>query len=199
MEYLPNLVRTINTHRPEIYLISLVVFALFAFTMWAAYQRAKKEHWMRYFSCAFAILSIQYGLLLALWVVDTRLRFFSYAVSVSALQILSTLNNLFFIAAARDLQNEKRVWPKWVKLLAGGTAVTTLTGFTFVTSDNWLLLLLQRSVDTIFSALSVASVGFAIFANVSNRRSQVMSRLALAVAGTCALVYVLYGLNPLLS
>lgn len=199
MEYLSHLVRTINTHRPEIYLISLVVFALFAFTMWAASQRAKNERWMRYFSCAFAVLSLQYSVLLALWAVDTRIRFFSYAVSVSALQILSTVNNLFFIGAARNLQNKESVWPEWIKWLAGGTVVTTLAGFAFVTSDNWLLLLLQRSVDTIFSALSIASVGFAIFANVSIQRSQVVSRLALVVAGGCAFVYVLYGLNPLLS
>lgn len=198
MEQLSEIVIAINDHRLVIYLISLVVFALFSFTMWAAHQRAKNERWMWYFAWAFAISSLQYGLLTAFWLGRDHIEKW-YVLFFPILQICSAANNLFLLGAARDLQNEKRGWPKWAQWLAVGTAVTTLFGSDITTSETWLLLLLQRGPDTILSALTVAYVAFAIFANVSNRRSLAISLRALAFAVVYALVYVVWGLNPLLA
>lgn len=196
MEQLFDVAITINNHRLEVFLISLVAFALFAFTMWAAHQRAKNERWMWYFAWAFAISSLQYGLLTISWIGSEYIQ--TYVVLSPILQICSATNNLLLLGAARDLQNKKGVWPKWAWWLAIGTVVATFIAPT-APLDNWPLLLLQRSPDTIFSGLTFTYVSFAIIANISNRRSPTEFLIALAFATTYALVYVVWGLNPLLT
>jgi signal transduction histidine kinase len=195
-----------KAHRASVFMLSVVVAALFSFLMWIASRHIKSEKWMKYFAWSFGLLSVQYLLLLINWFrhfhPDTNgVRPPEAAIGALILlvlvQLLSMINNLCAVAAAQNMENKTRLVPLAAWILAGGSLLTTLAAPFF--EKNLLSILFIRSVTSIFSAYCLFKVGFAIFANISIRRHRRMALGAIIVASIYALLQLAYWGSPLLA
>ena len=221
-------------------LLSFVITSITAFMMLMAYRRIMSEDWIKYFAWMFFLLSAQYFYFLTVWLLTSypdpaanRLTPYLDLIGFIIVEILSIATNLYGIAAARDIQNKKTLFPglskrfrkaaprnaekpeplilRWCLLLAGGALVTAVVGYAprFPAVSNAFSLhyqehqafyeLLGRSLESIFSAISLFWIGYVIFANLSNRRHPGNVLGAVVIAVFYALIQIAFGLSPLLS
>lgn len=197
----------VKTHEATVFLLSFFISGFTAFAMWSAHRRIKSEKWMQYFAWSFGLLSAQYLVLIVTWFytmhpgkpanTDT-----GQPISIFILtQLFSIANNLLAVAAARDLENEKKLLPIWCRLLAAGSLVTTLLGYVLSVRypDQPATAFLGRSLDSIFSAYAVYLIGYAIFANLSFRRHLPVALSAGVIGLFYSSVQIVHGLSPLIA
>jgi len=199
LEQLGNL---IDSHQSTVYLLTFVICAIFSFAMLISYRRAKSEKWMRYFGIASAILAGQYFVLVLLWFLGAHNKtepkpYDAYSIVQFFLRVFSIANNLYFIAAAHEIENQKPVIPKWCKWLAGGALLTTVVGDLLMNQDNWRSVFLSRSLDAVLSAYCLALLGYAIYANISYRIRRWTAFAARFSASIYAIVHIAYWFSPL--
>jgi signal transduction histidine kinase len=194
----------IESHRPSVYLLTFVLCAIFSYAMLSSYRRAKSEKWMKYFGVAAGILTVQYLVLLVSWYAGEHtkappVRYDAYSVVTFFLQLLSTANNVWFLATARELKNKKPAFPRWCWLLAGGALLATVAGNLFMIQDDWLSIFVARSLDNAFSAFCLVLLGHAIYFNISfriRRRSAFLARFAATIY---AFVHIAYWFSPVIA
>lgn len=227
-------------HQVTINLLSFVIVGITAFMMLMAYHRIMSENWIKYFAWMFFLLSAQYLYLLSIWLLtshptpaDKSPTPYLNLTGFIILELLSIATNLCGIAAARDIQNKKPLFPslsnrlrqaktrdaevpeplipRWCWLLAFGALVTTVAGYApqVEAISNVFNLqykeypsfyeLLGRSLESLFSAISLFWIGYVIFANLSNRRHPANVSAAFVIAIVYAFVQIAFGLSPLLS
>lgn len=215
-------------HRVTIDLLSCVIAAFTSLMMWLSYRSIRSEKWIKYFSWFFFLLALQYLWLLSarylVWLDGLKTNYLSYILIFLPLQLLSIANNLYGIAAARDIQNRKspllpiwtklfgkgaaaraekseRLLPRWCWVLAVGWLITTFIGYLPQAGrDQSLFEVLGRVVNSFLSAYCLALIGYVIFANLSYRRHTLLAVIGLVViAPICAGIQVAYGLGPELA
>jgi signal transduction histidine kinase len=213
--------RIVEVHRSIIFLLSFTIAGFTSVMMWLASRRIRSEKWMLYFSWSFLLLSAQYLLLFVLWyntahpppIVEGHGPEPALVVLLKLLllPLLSIANNLFGVAAARDIENQTPVLPRWSWLLAGGALLMFIIGN--LPRVEWLSTLFQspysahplfyetigRSLDAVFSAICLFLIGRAIFSNISLRRHAWIASGAIIIAIIYACVQLTYGLAPLLA
>jgi Histidine kinase-, DNA gyrase B-, and HSP90-like ATPase len=227
-------------HQVTINLLTFVIVGITASMMLMAHRRIMSENWIKYFAWMFFLLSAQYFYLLSVWLLtshptpaDQRPTPYLNLTGFIILELLSIATNLCGIAAARDIQNKKPLFPslsnrlrkagprdaggpeplipRWCWLLAFGALITTVAGYApqveSVSSAFNLQYkeypafyeLLGRSLESLFSAISLFWIGYVIFANLSNRRHPVNVSAAFLIAVVYAFIQLAFGLSPLLS
>jgi signal transduction histidine kinase len=204
---LETIAKVVKTHEATVLLLSFFISGFTAFAMWSAHRRIKSEKWMKYFAWSFGLLSAQY-------LVRILMRFYTMHPGRSAnafmgqpvyiffaIQMFSIANNLFAVAAARDLENEKKLLPIWCQFLAAGSLVTTLVGYALSVRypDQPFYTFLGRSFDSIFSAYAVYLIGYATFANLSFRRHFPVALSGVVIGLFYSSVQVTHGLGPLVA
>lgn len=227
-------------HQVTIDLLSFVIVGITAFMMLMAYRRITSENWIKYFAWMFFLLSAQYLYLLSIWMLtshpnpaEKRPAPYLDLAGFIIVEILSIATNLYGIAAARDIQNKKPLFPslskwlrrgmppdaeepqplipRWCWLLAFGALVTAVAGYApqvpavsdvlnlHYEEHQSFYELLGRSLESVFSTISLFWIGYVIFANLSNRRHLGNVMGAAAIAVVYALIQIAFGLSPLLS
>ncbi len=203
-EFLERLSSFIEDHQTTVYLLTFVICAVFSFAMLISYRRAKSEKWIKYIGIASGILAAQYFVLLALWYVGEHanpepIRYDSHFVVQFLLQLLSIANNIWFIATAQELENKKPAFPKWCFWLAGCAFLAAFVGNLFMVQDNWLSIVVARSLDNSFSALCLVLLGHAIYINISFRIRRWSALVAIFSASIYAIIHIAYLFSPLIA
>lgn len=204
----------VSSYKEVIMVATVILAAVCAITILTIYfQALPAQRWAKYFGLAFAVLAVQYFLLLAPgflkhWVPGGSWNDFVESASRILTAACSILNNLFFLATARELLGKrpilgKRDWrigkrnikglafqQRWVWFLA----VASLAGFAPVTICPWC-----RLPDALFSAFCLFSVGYAISLNLKLRPRSFLSTASLAIAFSYAFFQIKYGSNPFLA
>ncbi len=212
--------RIVKEHQSIVYSLSFTIAGFTSFMMWLAFRRVRSEKWLAYFSWSFLFLSAQYLVLLVLWYANAHPcgerppaleHPLTFPLQLFILPLLSTGTNLFVVAAARDIENQSPVLPLWCWLLAVGAVLMGIVGnpptvqhigalLQYPYEDHLLFYeLLGRSLDSVFSAICLFLVGYAIFSNITMRRYGWMAILSIFIAGTYAVVQLTYGLAPVLA
>ena len=204
LQFLEGIPKLVEDHRPEVYLLTFVICGAFSFAMLTLYRRAKTEKWMMYFGIAPAILSVMYLIHLVLWYFGehyptSAVRYEDHYLARFLLQILSIANNVWFIAAAREIGNKKPAFPSWCWGLAGGALLATVFGRFVMPQNTWVSEFVARSIDNTFSALSFVLLGYAIYLNVSVRVRRWAAHLALASSYFYAILFITYWFSPMIA
>jgi hypothetical protein len=130
-----------------------------------------KVRWVKFLGIGAAILALEY-----LWILfggsnplEVRA---SRAAGFLLVGIPSTINNLCFIAAANDLEH-KRIVPRWCWWLAGWALLGCVID---AEPGPWRFVL---DGDDVFSAVSLCTLGMAMYRNISFRRAPLIAIEAL--------------------
>lgn len=202
-------------------LLSVSVCILTALMMWLAYRRVRSEEWIKYFTYMFVLLGVQYLFKEVVSFTSPQTdsaspSAFRDVVSPMVGQLISIATNLSSLAAVYDIQirrprfSTSSIWGKIRKIhtlipirywvLAVVAVITTVAG-PFVKragAPSYVSELVGNSGESIFSAITLFVVGYAIIANLSLRRSQ-LKPAALAVALGYAAVQLGFGVIPILA
>lgn len=149
-----------------------IVIALVPFGLYK--EALGKERWVLYFGSAFLTLGIQYAVLAMLLVMAQ-----SPSLDFFANSVMSGVNNLLFLAAARELLARTRPFPAWAWILA---VMTWIGGLVHLSSDvatqsSAAVTHLHRLPDTIFSVVTVLTLGWSMFSNIDPQWGQKPWRL----------------------
>src|SRR5215208_1776923 len=131
------------SHLNTIHLLSFGIAGFTALMMWLAWRHIRSEKWIWCFAWFFLLLAGRYLWSLLFWL---PLHMESTAALPSAnelvrdlgMQVLSTANNLFALAAANDIKNERLLAPRrwWVLIpkrwwvVAGISFLLAIASFT---------------------------------------------------------------------
>src|SRR6185369_8283292 len=201
-----HLAQLVNDHKPLVYLLSFGLCLVVAIAMLYSHTKAKSEEWMKYFGIAASILALQYLLHTILWYFGEHVNAADntlvahHPVFHLIRQILSVSNNLFFIAAVRNIENEEQLFPKWARWLAAASASSAVIFFSIQAAhfqDGSLLDFIERGPDAVFSSITLFIVGRSLVTNLRIRRA--LLPLALGIALFYAGIHILYWFNPLFS
>lgn len=211
--------------------------------MRAADQRVKSEAWIKHLGWMFFFVGFEYLILFVNWSTShtghpgEQTPNEGGPIQFLVLQGLSIVTNLFAVAAARDIQSRKplfpdlskwlrkrgigksaqkeRLLPRWCVILAVVSLLASVIPWVVAHSgyvtlfENLLPLspsnyprtyeILGRAPESIFSAICLWWLGYAIFANLSNRRHPWLSLGAVTFAVIYAALQIGFGLTPALS
>lgn len=155
-----------------------------------------RERWVGYLGWAFLIFAAQYLALMVFELVRAPGPAFAenhFTAEDGAGAIASSLNNLFFLAAARALMRRRANFPWWAWLLAIAGVLIEGLGLSFF-SPFWRPF--HRFADAAFSSIALASVAYAMFTNISPRRRAGLPAIALLGGGLYVMVNIGYALAP---
>lgn len=202
-----HLVKLVEDHKSLIYLLSFTLCLVFAIAMAYSFTKAKSEKWMLHFGIAAGLLALQYLLYTIFWYVSEHPiptePSGTHPLFQLINQLLSITNNLFFIAAVRNLENKKQLFPNWARVFAAASVVLAVVGLFFSRQAEQgqyesLVEFVKRSADAVFSSITLFIVGRALVTNLKIRRP-VLFPISLVVAVLYAGVHIIYWLNPLIS
>ncbi len=157
----------------------------------------QRELWVGYLGAAFLIFACQYMALMAFEFVrhsGPAPAAGSFTAEDWAGAVASSLNNLFFLAAARSLMRRRPSFPWWALTLAVAAIVVDWGLELHFVSRFWRPF--HRLADAGFSGVALSSIAYAMFVSVSPRRRAWLPATALLGGGLYVLVNVGYALVP---
>lgn len=195
------IVSYISLHPIHVMAGTAVISAICVLIVALLRRKIISANWAWYFQYAFATYAVSYslqcvgGYLIGHgWTSETQTIIIKPLVSFIG-AFFSSLNNLFFLAAARDLMQKKPILPRWTLWVA-------LLGFLRIIEwhGSWVDFGF-RLPDVLFSIYCLVSIGYATGDSISFRRGnrRILGWAAISIAVVYSIVEIYYAFIPLLA
>lgn len=186
----------IGRHKSEVLLLSIVFTLLPWLVMFSLLRRFKirlLNKWAKPFAWAFFILALLHILSLVGWILGTRPPYLVYGGA-----ICSAGSTYFLLRVGAALMRDK-LSSKLLKtihnngtVISASVLIIALATTLLPPSEAWW----SRLPDVLLSTFAIVLVGYALYRNISFRRGQLVSVIALLSAIIYGVLFLSYSLHP---
>lgn len=193
-------------HRSEVILLSIVFTLLPWLVMFSLLRRFKirpLNKWAKPFAWAFFVLGLLHTLSLLGWILKTYYPTYELLRSLTALgqAICSAGSTYFFLRVGAALMRDKlsRRLLKTIHnngtVIAASVLIISLAATLLPPSEAWW----SRFPDVLLSTFAIVLVGYALYRNISFRRGQLVSMVALLSAIFYGVLFFSYAIHPMIA
>ncbi len=196
-----DIVLYISVHPIHVLASTAIISAICVFVISLLRRKIISANWAWYFQYGFATFTVSYSLQCVGgylvghgWLSGTWGGIVTWTDSFIAASF-SSLNNLLFLAAARNLLRKRPILPKWTLCVAPLGLLRMVEG-----NGSWADFGCRLPV-ALFSIYCLIWIGYATGVSISFRRGnrRILGRVAISVAMLYAIVEIYYAFIPLLA